>query len=96
MHQNTASRVKSILDELVAAFEMLKQILIINIVDLHYLVGEVLKQFLIQWQLQHRKDMGNVGGLECFFGSQIEQPTRYQIREVANDGQTASSTHPPM
>lgn len=51
VHENSASPVKSILNELVAGFKMLEQIFIIYIVHFHHFVGKVLEELFVQRQL---------------------------------------------
>ena len=50
MHKHPSASVKAILNELVASREVLKQILIVNVIDLDDLVLEVPEQLLVQRQ----------------------------------------------
>lgn len=51
MDQDTAASIESILYEFVAGFKVFEQVFIVNIVHLHDLVGKILKELLVEWQL---------------------------------------------
>lgn len=53
MNKNTASRVQSILNEAIAGWEVLQQILVVDIVDLYDFVCEAFEQLLVQRQLKY-------------------------------------------
>ena len=49
MYQNASTSVKPILDEFVAGWEVLDQVLIVNVVDFDDFVREDVEQMLVQW-----------------------------------------------
>lgn len=94
VNQDTASSVEPILDELVAGFEVLEQVFIINIVHLYDFVRKVLEKLLVQWELQYRKDMGDAGRFQRFFTAQIEQPTGPSDSRRGKKRECCSSNEP--
>lgn len=48
MHEHASTCIESSLNELVAVFEMLQQVFVVDIVDLYYLVLIVLEERFLQ------------------------------------------------
>lgn len=74
MHENHTSGVEGILDEPRTGGKMLKEILIIDIINLDDFVGETFEQISIQRQSQDRKYMRNATFLQRLLASQCEEP----------------------
>lgn len=74
MHQDAATTRQSLLDKPIGCREMLEQVLIFNVVDLHYHVLERAEELLVERQAQHRQHMCDVGLLKRLLAAQREQP----------------------
>lgn len=73
MNQHTATGFNTALNETVAFWEMLKQILIFHIVYFNGLVRKTLEQALLNWQLQHGENMGDSRLAQRLLAAESEQ-----------------------
>lgn len=100
VHEDAASRIKSILDELVGVRKGLQEVFIVDIVHFYDLLLEASEQLCIGVESQDGQDMCDASRLQRLSSPQREEPTRYQSLAVARMGGMAAwagaSTHPPM
>jgi hypothetical protein len=59
MHKDAATSVEAILDEFVACWEVLQQVLVINVVDFDDMMSEAFELFLVQRKPQNRDNMSD-------------------------------------
>ena len=67
---------------------MLKQILIIHIIDLDRIVREVFKEFGVQREPQDREDVSDAGFLQGLFTADGEETTIKAIRTTSRFSHT--------
>lgn len=67
MNKDASTTIETLLYECIASREVLEDVLIFNVIDLHYIMLEVYEKIVVKRQPQGRHHMGDVGISQSFF-----------------------------
>jgi hypothetical protein len=70
MYQDTTATIQAFLNESIRCCEVLQQIFIFNVVNLHHQVLERLEKLLVYWQAKDGEDVSDIRILECLLAPQ--------------------------
>jgi len=96
--KHSATSIKRVLDEVIAGWEVLEQVFIVDVVDFDDLVVVIPEQILIQWQPEDGQHVCDTGFLQCFLAAQCEESgQRIRSLELATgveNGEAISAYEP--
>lgn len=90
VYKHATAGIKSILDEAVGGVEMLKQILVIDIIDFYNFVYEATKLLLVGRELEDGEYMRDASLLQRFFAAQGEETTKKSESRRGDGGRLAA------
>ena len=79
MHEDSTASIQPLLDEFVARFEMLNDVLVLDVIQLDHVMLVILKQVLVQRQTQDGEYVRDVGFAERLFPAKGEQAFQTRV-----------------